>query len=313
MREIITLVAQLEVRARGAERRLDILSRHVFGDEQRPLRRAERLRWLKAGAAPRSPASLGAAERSAEQPLGAAERAGERDAHRQPGVAVEGVQPPPGAEQDPVNEQRRLDRLPDAVAVESGARRRQRAKSREGFPQPAGQRGGRIVSREPPRHGLQGLGRVATVVVGEPDDADVVRQRGNRGVAIRADPAVTVEQRDREPVSGGIERQLTAGLVRERDGKPFNLLKFCSMRPADATESQTRWNIGDDERIGPIGRVLRKTSLDELPQLWNGLRGDTSIADRVRYDNSYIDNWSLWLDVKIVLSTFRAVVTGSGR
>jgi exopolysaccharide biosynthesis polyprenyl glycosylphosphotransferase len=144
-----------------------------------------------------------------------------------------------------------------------------------------------------------------------------------------------------------------------RDGKPFDLLKFRSMRPADATESQTRWNISDDERIGPIGRVLRKTSLDELPQLWNvlrgqmslvgprperpyfvqefavahpaylhrhrfragltglsqvnGLRGDTSIADRVRYDNSYIDNWSLWLDAKILLSTFRAVIRGSGR
>ena len=39
----------------------------------------------------------------------------------------------------------------------------------------------------------------------------------------------------------------------------------------------------------------------------NGLRGDTSIADRARYDNYYIANWSLWLDLKIILLTFREI------
>ena len=137
------------------------------------------------------------------------------------------------------------------------------------------------------------------------------------------------------------------------DGKPFPLLKLRSMRPANEAESQTTWNIAGDPRVGPVGRVLRRTSIDELPQLWNilrgdmslvgprperpgfveqfssvharywarhrvpagltglaqvnGLRGDTSIADRSRYDNYYIANWSLWLDLKILLLTVREI------
>ncbi|CAN7235198.1 sugar transferase [Mycolicibacterium frederiksbergense] len=149
---------------------------------------------------------------------------------------------------------------------------------------------------------------------------------------------------------GVIFRQVRVG----RDGKEFMLLKFRSMRPANEAESQTRWNVASDNRIGPVGRFLRCTSIDELPQLWNilrgdmtvvgprperphfveqfstqfdryshrhrvqvgltgfaqvsGLKGDTSIADRARYDNFYIENWSLWLDIKIIIRTFRAVV-----
>ncbi|OLL73648.1 Undecaprenyl-phosphate galactosephosphotransferase [Pseudonocardia sp. Ae168_Ps1] len=45
----------------------------------------------------------------------------------------------------------------------------------------------------------------------------------------------------------------------------------------------------------------------------NGLRGDTSIADRARYDNHYIENWTLWLDLKIVLRTFAQVLLARGR
>jgi exopolysaccharide biosynthesis polyprenyl glycosylphosphotransferase len=142
------------------------------------------------------------------------------------------------------------------------------------------------------------------------------------------------------------------------DGKPFTLLKFCSLRPTDG-EDATRWNIGEDERLGPIGRFLRRTSLDELPQLWNvlrgdmslvgprperpyfvdeftrqfpwytarhrvpvgltgwaqvhGLRGDTSIPDRARFDNFYIENWSMWGDIKILLRTAAQVVRAAGR
>ena len=119
------------------------------------------------------------------------------------------------------------------------------------------------------------------------------------------------------------------------------------------------WSIATDDRVGPVGRFLRRTSLDELPQLWNilrgdmtlvgprperphfveqfseqydryahrhrvqagltglaqvsGLRGDTSIADRARFDNYYIENWSLWLDVKIILRTFSEVAFARGR
>lgn len=135
------------------------------------------------------------------------------------------------------------------------------------------------------------------------------------------------------------------------DGRPFTLYKFRSMRPLDEHESQTQWSIAGDRRIGPVGRILRRTSLDELPQLWNiirgemsivgprperpgfvaefsakhdgygarhrvptgltglaqvtGLRGNTSISDRVRFDNYYIANWSLWLDFKIIIRTVR--------
>ncbi|TCK20896.1 exopolysaccharide biosynthesis polyprenyl glycosylphosphotransferase [Pseudonocardia endophytica] len=138
------------------------------------------------------------------------------------------------------------------------------------------------------------------------------------------------------------------------DGHPFTLYKLRSLRPANDTEHQTVWSVAADPRIGPVGRMLRRTSLDELPQLWNiaigdmslvgprperptfvakfsqdhdryaarhrvptgltglaqvnGLRGDTSIADRVRHDNYYIANWSLWLDLRILLLTVREVV-----
>jgi exopolysaccharide biosynthesis polyprenyl glycosylphosphotransferase len=144
-----------------------------------------------------------------------------------------------------------------------------------------------------------------------------------------------------------------------RDGRPFECLKFRSMRPASETEAATRWTVARDPRIGPVGRVLRATSLDELPQLWNilrgemtivgprperphfverfsaehpryghrhrvpagltglaqvsGLRGDTPISDRARFDNYYIENWSLWLDAKVLLRTVAEVVLARGR
>jgi lipopolysaccharide/colanic/teichoic acid biosynthesis glycosyltransferase len=143
-----------------------------------------------------------------------------------------------------------------------------------------------------------------------------------------------------------------------RDGVVFNCLKLRTMRPSNALEAATSWSIATDKRVGPMGRFLRRTSLDELPQLWNivrgdmtlvgprperpyfvsrfsqefqrydhrhrvqagltglaqvsGLRGDTSIADRARYDNYYIENWSLWLDVKILLRTISQVFFARG-
>jgi len=154
---------------------------------------------------------------------------------------------------------------------------------------------------------------------------------------------------------GVIFRQPRVG----RNGELFNCLKLRSMRPATSAESATNWSIATDNRVSKFGRFLRKTSLDELPQLWNilrgdmtlvgprperphfveqfseqydrysyrhrvqvgltglaqvsGLRGDTSIADRARYDNYYIENWSLWLDVKIIIRTFFEVVFARGR
>jgi exopolysaccharide biosynthesis polyprenyl glycosylphosphotransferase len=140
-----------------------------------------------------------------------------------------------------------------------------------------------------------------------------------------------------------------------RDGKPFTILKFRSLTPASDVESQVKWNINADARLGKIGKLLRFSSLDELPQLINvlrgdmslvgprperpyfveefqrtyagypdrhrvpagitgwaqihGLRGDTSIEDRVRFDNHYIEHWSLGLDVKIILRTVGSMLS----
>jgi lipopolysaccharide/colanic/teichoic acid biosynthesis glycosyltransferase len=44
----------------------------------------------------------------------------------------------------------------------------------------------------------------------------------------------------------------------------------------------------------------------------NGLRGDTSIGDRIRYDNNYIEDWSLWFDIKIMVRTLGALLTRAG-
>ena len=142
------------------------------------------------------------------------------------------------------------------------------------------------------------------------------------------------------------------------DGVEFAVLKFRSLRPATEEESATNWNVKHDDRLSWFGKFLRRSSLDELPQLWNifrgdmslvgprperphfveefrdrysrydarhrvpcgltgwaqihGLRGDTSISERVRYDNYYIQNWSLWLDTKILLRTLTAFMKGSG-
>lgn len=142
------------------------------------------------------------------------------------------------------------------------------------------------------------------------------------------------------------------------DGRPFDVLKFRSLLPVDRAESDSHWNIAGDKRLTRLGAVMRRYSLDELPQVhnvfrgdmslvgprperpffvdkfaqqypdyvdrhrvpvgltgWaaiNGLRGDTSIRERVLYDNWYIENWSPWLDIKVMVLTVRAVVGGSG-
>ncbi|MFJ3900749.1 sugar transferase [Streptomyces sp. NPDC090025] len=143
-----------------------------------------------------------------------------------------------------------------------------------------------------------------------------------------------------------------------QNGRLFTLLKFRTLKPVDETESATRWSVADDHRMSAAGHFLRKTSLDELPQLWNvlrgdmslvgprperpyfvaqfsrvhagyaarhrmpvgltglaqvhGLRGDTSIEDRCRFDNHYIDHWSLWQDVCILLRTAAGLVRPTG-
>jgi exopolysaccharide biosynthesis polyprenyl glycosylphosphotransferase len=138
--------------------------------------------------------------------------------------------------------------------------------------------------------------------------------------------------------------QLRMGL----DAKPFPIFKFRSMR-LDAEKDGPGWTTKDDPRVTRLGKFMRRTSLDEFPQLinvflghmslvgprpeqpafveqfrelvprymerhrekagitgWaqvNGLRGDTSISERTKYDLYYIENWSLWFDFKILILT----------
>jgi len=140
-------------------------------------------------------------------------------------------------------------------------------------------------------------------------------------------------------------RQSRMGL----DGRTFALMKFRTMRDGAEEETGAVWSQRDDPRCTAAGALLRRTSLDELPQLWNvvkgemslvgprperpvfveefkahiprymlrhrvkagltgwaqvhGLRGATSIKERLRYDLFYIENWSLLLDLKILWRT----------
>ena len=152
-------------------------------------------------------------------------------------------------------------------------------------------------------------------------------------------------------------------------GKEFRTIKFRTMRPHAEEElkrvmEQTpglveEWNhnfkLKNDPRITPIGAFLRKTSLDELPQLFNVLKGEMSLVgprplphyhekelpERVRklrecvrpgitglwqvsgrsdvgtagmerWDTYYVRNWSIWLDIVILVRTVRAVAHGGG-
>ena len=139
-----------------------------------------------------------------------------------------------------------------------------------------------------------------------------------------------------------------------QNGRVFQLLKFRTMRVNE--DSDVTWSVEDDRRVTFVGRILRRTSLDELPQLVNvlrgqmsligprperpyfvdqfagevsryddrhrvpvgitgwaqahGLRGDTSIPERIRFDNYYIEHWSLWRDLIITIRTAWLIVTG---
>ncbi len=159
-----------------------------------------------------------------------------------------------------------------------------------------------------------------------------------------------------------IYRQLRAGL----NGRSFLMLKFRSMQ-SDADQQQAGlasrnemrgpvFKVTNDPRVTQLGRFLRRYSLDELPQLWNVVRGEMSLvgprplpieeverfdqdthrrrlsvkpgltclwqisgrndiadfADWVRLDLAYIDQWSLWLDFKILLATIPAALFGRG-
>ena len=140
------------------------------------------------------------------------------------------------------------------------------------------------------------------------------------------------------------------------DGRPFPMIKFRSMRQNAESGGQT-WTVENDERVTRLGRYMRRSNWDEIPQLinvlvghmslvgprperpmyvqqfrrqipdymvrhreksgmtgWaqiNGFRGDTSIAQRTEADRFYVENWSLWLDIVIIIRTIWQSITRS--
>lgn len=142
-------------------------------------------------------------------------------------------------------------------------------------------------------------------------------------------------------------RQVRPGLA----GKSFEMLKFRSMRDAMDAEGKP---LPDSERMTPFGGFLRSSSLDELPGLWNVLKGDMSLVgprpllmeylplyspeqyrrhevqpgitgwaqvngrnaisweDKFKLDIWYVDNQSLWLDIRIILLTVKKVLLRDG-
>jgi Undecaprenyl-phosphate glucose phosphotransferase len=102
---------------------------------------------------------------------------------------------------------------------------------------------------------------------------DVVLSAG--GLALLAIPlaviAAVVRITSRGPV---FYRQERTGL----DGKPFTIFKYRSMYDDAERETGPVWARHDDPRVTPLGRFLRRSNIDELPQLWNVLRGDMSIV-----------------------------------
>ncbi|WP_028943688.1 sugar transferase [Pseudomonas vranovensis] len=142
-------------------------------------------------------------------------------------------------------------------------------------------------------------------------------------------------------------RQVRPGL----HGKPFEMVKFRTMR--DAVDANCN-PLPDSQRMTPFGSFLRSSSLDELPELWNVIKGDMSLVgprpllmeymplydgeqlrrhearpgvtgwaqingrnalsweDKFKLDVWYVDNQSLWLDIKIIFLTIKKVLVRDG-
>lgn len=142
-------------------------------------------------------------------------------------------------------------------------------------------------------------------------------------------------------------RQTRPGL----NGKPFQMVKFRTMKDAVDAEGNP---LPDAERLTPFGQFLRSSSLDELPELWNVLKGDMSLVgprpllmeylplyspeqyrrhevrpgvtgwaqvngrnslswdEKFKLDVWYVDNRSLWLDIKILFLTVKKVLVRDG-
>ncbi|HBH33397.1 MAG TPA: sugar transferase [Psychrobacter sp.] len=166
-------------------------------------------------------------------------------------------------------------------------------------------------------------------------------------VALSPVLAVTAYKVKKDLGSPVLFKQTRPGL----NGKPFEMIKFRTMK--DATDKQGNL-LPDSERLTPFGQKLRSTSLDELPELWNVLKGDMSLVgprpllmeylplynseqarrhnvrpgvtgyaqvngrnaisweDKFKLDTWYVDNQSLWLDIKILAKTVKQVLIKDG-
>ena len=86
-----------------------------------------------------------------------------------------------------------------------------------------------------------------------------------------------------------------------REGRSFKLIKFRSMRLVAGTQNES-FDAGSDSRVTPIGKTLRKWKLDELPQLWNVLKGDMSLVgprpEVPKWVEAYPDRWARVLAVR---------------
>ena len=142
-------------------------------------------------------------------------------------------------------------------------------------------------------------------------------------------------------------RQMRPGL----HARPFQMVKFRTMTDACGPDGRLQ---PDAERLTPFGRFLRSTSLDELPELWNVLKGDMSLVgprpllmeylplyspeqmrrhevrpgitgwaqvngrnalgwdEKFKLDVWYVDNFSLWLDMRILVATVMLVIKRDG-
>jgi Undecaprenyl-phosphate glucose phosphotransferase len=115
--------------------------------------------------------------------------------------------------------------------------------------------------------------------------------------------AVVIWLEDRGPV---LYRQVRMGL----DGKPFEIVKFRSMRVGAENETGAKWAERDDPRRTRVGRLIRAWSLDELPQLWNVVRGDMSVIGPRPERPEFVEQFRAELPHYMLRHKVRAGITG---
>lgn len=166
--------------------------------------------------------------------------------------------------------------------------------------------------------------------------------------------AILIESKGRGPI---IYRQVRVG----KNGRHFRVLKFRSMRVDAESDGVVRWAQREDDRITTVGAFMRKTRIDELPQLFNVFKGDMSFIgprperpefvrqlkekipyfgvrhyvkpgitgwaqicypygdseedakEKLEYDLYYLKNYSLFLDLTILMQTVQIILWGKGR